>query len=59
MWNQVKTVQGVSEKKTVKNFMILYMNIAQGPRQITPKMLMVAKQFYFFNHTILLSAISL
>ena len=43
MWNLVKTVQAVSEKKTIKDFMILYME--QG--QITSK---VAKQFYYFNH---------
>ena len=42
----------VSEKKTFKDFMILYMYIAQGQGQITHKTLMVAKQFYFFNHTL-------
>ena len=51
MWNLVKIVQGASEKKTFKDFMILYMYIAQGQGQINPKILTVAnKQFFFFNH---------
>ena len=52
MWNQVKTVQAVSEKKTFKDFKILYMYRAQGQGQITPKILTVAIQFYYFNHTL-------
>ena len=35
------------------------MYIAQGQGQITPKILMIPKQFYFFNHTLQVSAISL
>ena len=33
MWNLVKTVQAVSEKKTFKDFTILYMYIAIPPTQ--------------------------
>ena len=32
----MKAVQAVSEKKTLKDFTILYINIAQGQRQIAP-----------------------
>ena len=46
MWNLVKTVQTVPEMKTFKDFTILYMYIAQGQGQITPKILTVAKQFF-------------
>ena len=53
MWNLVKTVQVVSEKETYKYFTILYMYIAQGQGQIAPKILTLAKQFYYFNHTLL------
>ena len=35
MWNKVKTAQAVLEKKTFKNYTILYMYIAQGQGQIT------------------------
>ena len=53
MWNLVKIVQAVSEKKTFKDFTILYMYITQGQGQITPKILTVAnEQFYFFSHTL-------
>ena len=48
MWNLVKTVQAVSEKKTFKDFTILYMYKAQGQGQIAPEILTVAKQFYYF-----------
>ena len=51
IWNLVKTVEVVSEK-TFKDFTILYMNIAQGQEQITPKILTVPKQFYYFYHTL-------
>ena len=40
-----KIVQEVSEKKTFKDFMILYMYIAKGQGQITHKILTVAKRF--------------
>ena len=50
MWDLVKIVQAVSEKKTFKDFTILYLLKAQGQGQITPKILTVAEQFYFFNH---------
>ena len=58
MWKLVKIVQAVSEKKTFEAFTILYMYITQGQGHLTPKILMVAKQFYFFNHTLLISSIS-
>ena len=51
-WNLMKEiVQEVSEK-SFKDFTILYMYIAQGQGQITPKILTVSGQFYFFNHTL-------
>ena len=50
--NLMKIVQEVSEKETFKDFRILYMYIAEGQGQITPKILTVSKQFYFFNHTL-------
>ena len=50
IWDLVKIAQAFSEKKTFKDFMILYLYIAQGQGQTTPKILTVAKQFYFFNH---------
>ena len=37
MWNPVKIAPAVSEKKTFKNYTILYMYIAQGQGQITPR----------------------
>ena len=36
MRNLVKIAQACSEKRTFKNYTILYMNIAQGQGQITP-----------------------
>ena len=45
MWNLVKTIQAISEKKTLKDFTILYMYIAQRQGQIAPKILTVAEQF--------------
>ena len=48
----VTTVQAVSEKKAFKDFTILCMYRAQGQGQITPKILTVAKQFYYFNHSL-------
>ena len=51
LWNLVETVEAVSEKM-FNNFTILYMYIAQRQEQITPKILIVAKQFYYFNHTL-------
>ena len=35
--NLVKIAQAISEKKTLKNNTILYMYIAQGQEQITPR----------------------
>ena len=35
MWNLVKTSQVVLEKKTFKDFMVLYLYKAQGQGQIT------------------------
>ena len=37
IWYLVKIVQAISEKKTFKNNIILYMYIAQGQGQITPR----------------------
>ena len=47
IWNLLKTVQAVSERKPFKDFTTLYMYIAQwqGHGQIAPKILTVAKQF--------------
>ena len=41
--------------------MILYLYIAQGQGQITPggKILILTKRFYYFNHALYVSAISL
>ena len=46
-----KTVQAVSEKKSFKDFTILKV---YSPRAWadSPKLLTVAKQFYYFNHTL-------
>ena len=51
MWNQVKIGQPVSEKKTFKDYTILYMSIAQGQGQIPPgnKILIVTKNWFFFQ----------
>ena len=46
MWNLVKIVQVVSEKKIFKDFTIFYVYIAQRQGQINAKILKVAKQFY-------------
>ena len=35
MWNLVKISQMILEKKTLKNFMVLYLYIAHGQGQIT------------------------
>ena len=45
MWNLVKNVQAVSEKKTLKDFTILHMYKTQGQGQTAPKILTAAKQF--------------
>ena len=47
MWNLVKIVQAILEKKTLKDCTSLYMYIAKGQGQKT-----AAKQFYFFNHSL-------
>ena len=61
MWNLVKIACPVSEKKTFKYYIILYTYIAQGlinnPQR--DKILIVTKRFYYFNHTLQISAISL
>ena len=46
--------QAVAENKTLKDFTILYMDIAQGQGQIIPrdKILIVTKTFYYFSHTL-------
>ena len=59
MWNLVKNVQTVSEKKTFNDFSILYTYIAQGQRLVAPKNFIVAETFYYINHTLLVSAVSL
>ena len=54
MWNLVKNGQTVSEKKTFKDYEILYMYIAQGQGQIAPgdKVLIVTKRVYYFDYTL-------
>ena len=37
MWNLLKTAQAFSEKKSFKNYTILYMYIALEQGQITPR----------------------
>ena len=47
--------QAVLEKKSYKNYSILYMYIAQWQGQITlkeKKLLIITKIFYYFNHTL-------
>ena len=53
-WNLVKIGQAVSEKKTFKDYEILYMYIAQGQGQITQedKSLIVTKRVNYFDHTL-------
>ena len=60
MWNMVQIAQAFSEK-TFKNYTVLYMYIVQGQGQITPvdKILIITKMFYYFNHSLYVSAISL
>ena len=60
MWNLVKIAQTVSEK-TFNNYTILYIYVAQWKEQITSsdKNLIIIKMFYYFNHTLQVSAISL
>ena len=52
MSNLVKIGPAVSEKKTSKDYMILYLYIAQGQMQTTPegKILILTKKIYYFNH---------
>ena len=54
MWNLVKIGQVVSEKKTFKDFMVLYLYIAVKQVQITPgdKTMILSKTFYYFYHTL-------
>ena len=61
MWNLVNIRPAIKEKKTYKDYMILYIYVTQGQRQITPgdKILIVTNKFYHFNHTLYVSAISL
>ena len=37
MWILVKTAQAVLEKKAFENYTILYMYVAKGQGQITPR----------------------
>ena len=54
VWNLVKIGQAVSEKKTFKDYDILYMYIAQGQGQITSgdKIFVVTKSVCYFDHTL-------
>ena len=54
MWNLVKIGLSVSEKKTFKDYKILYMYIAQRQGQITPgdKILIVTERVCYFDHTL-------
>ena len=51
MWNLVKIGQVVLEKKTLIEFMVLYLYIAQEQGQIAPRgqILILTKTFYYFN----------
>ena len=55
IWFLVKIGQAVSEKKTFKDYEILYMYIAQGQGQIIlgDKILIVTEGiFFYFDHTL-------
>ena len=54
MWKLVQIDQTVSEKKTFKDYEILYMFIAQELGQITlgDKLLTVTERVYYFDHTL-------
>ena len=54
MWNLKKMGPVVSEKKTSKDYMVLYLYIAQGQKQITRggKILILTKTVYYFNYTL-------
>ena len=54
VWNLVKIGQAVSEKKTFKDYDILYMYIAQGQGQITPgdRIFVVTKSVCYFDNTL-------
>ena len=54
MYNLVKIGQAVSEKKTFKDYVILYMYTAQGQGQITlrDKIMIVTKRVCYFDHTL-------
>ena len=43
MWNLMKIVSEVSEKKRFKDFSLLYVYTAQRQEQITPEILTVSK----------------
>ena len=51
--NLVKKCYAVSEKKTFKEYNVLYMYLAQGQGQIIPgdKLLTVTNRVCFFDHT--------
>ena len=57
----MKFGQAVSEKKTFKDFDILYMYIAQGQGQMTPrdKIFVVTRSICYFDHTLQVSATGL
>ena len=52
MWNLVKIGQAVSEKKTFKDYKILYMYITQVQGQIATgnKILIVTERVCYFDH---------
>ena len=52
MCNLVKIGQVISENKTQKDFMVLYLYIAQMQGQITPgeQILILTKTVYYFNN---------
>ena len=52
MRNLMKIVPEASEKKTFKDFTIIYIFITPGQGKIIPKILTVSEPFYFFNHTL-------
>ena len=58
MWNVVKITLAISEK-TFKNYTILYMYIGRKADNPQGKKQIISKKFYYFNHTLQISVISL
>ena len=54
MWNLVKISRAPLEKTMFKDYMLLYIYVAQWPGLIISgdKILTVTKKFYYFNYTV-------